>query len=181
MDRDDALDRLLARFIASRGPVPIRDFARWSGLTLTESRGGLDHLRDRFAAIDVDGEPYWFDPELAETPSAPTSSVSRLIQMYDEWIMVYASLAPLLPAATLPGGMESPSVYAWEQAVTVGGLIVGCWSRAMKRKSVAVTVTIYPEFAGVDRDPIAQEAERYAAYLERALDLTIAAGPAKPA
>ncbi|MFF3601726.1 DNA glycosylase AlkZ-like family protein, partial [Kitasatospora indigofera] len=69
-DREQALSTLVARFIATRGPVTLKDFAVWSGLTVRDARAGLasatDSEPDRFSPVDVDDFAcWWADPGTA--------------------------------------------------------------------------------------------------------------------
>ncbi|WP_177232015.1 DNA glycosylase AlkZ-like family protein [Agromyces sp. CF514] len=60
--RDEALADLATRFIDARGPVTDRDFAAWSGFTLTDARHAFaavveraDAAGDPIETLDVDG------------------------------------------------------------------------------------------------------------------------------
>ena len=41
LDRDEALGRLAARYLAGHGPADARDLARWAGVTLGDARRGI--------------------------------------------------------------------------------------------------------------------------------------------
>jgi hypothetical protein len=38
LERDEALRRLVTRYVLGHGPTSAQDFARWSSLTLTDTR-----------------------------------------------------------------------------------------------------------------------------------------------
>ena len=46
----DPVAELARRYVTSHGPATARDFAWWSGLTLTDARGGLERVRPALAA-----------------------------------------------------------------------------------------------------------------------------------
>ena len=41
LDRDEALGRLAARYLAGHGPADAQDLARWAGVTLGDARRGI--------------------------------------------------------------------------------------------------------------------------------------------
>ena len=65
--RQEALAELAARYLGSRGPATDRDFASWSGFTLTDCRRAIADAVDasggRLESVEVDGAAHWFDAE----------------------------------------------------------------------------------------------------------------------
>jgi hypothetical protein len=41
------LAELAGRYFVSRGPATVHDFAKWSGLTITDARSGLEAVKAR--------------------------------------------------------------------------------------------------------------------------------------
>src|SRR5262245_28316722 len=60
MKRDEAVAELTRRYFTSHGPATIRDFVWWSGLTVRDTRQGLEMNRDTLVQDTVDGLTYWF-------------------------------------------------------------------------------------------------------------------------
>src|SRR5262249_26409370 len=60
LERDEALAELARRYFISRGPATARDFAKWSGLTLTDARTGLETARAHLQHEVVGEQTYWF-------------------------------------------------------------------------------------------------------------------------
>ena len=85
-DRDKALVNLARRYAASHAPATAEDFAAWSGLP----------ARDVKAA--------WRAPEATEGEQGGVN----LLPAFDEWLLGWASRAPILPAEhaqqVAPGG-----------------------------------------------------------------------------
>ena len=62
IDRDEALVRLAHRFFAGHGPADVKDFARWSSLTIADTRAALAQLNDVLERVEVGGMELWSDP-----------------------------------------------------------------------------------------------------------------------
>ncbi len=74
-----ALAELAGRYFTSHGPATVRDFAWWSGLSLTDATAGVDTAQPRLEAIEAEGSTYWLAPPRrgrrpAGQPPPPSSS-----------------------------------------------------------------------------------------------------------
>ena len=81
-DREWALTELTRRYFTSHGPATIGDFVWWSGLTVSDTRRGLESNAANgraLEALDVDGTAFWWAgdtatrPSLTSPPPPPTS------------------------------------------------------------------------------------------------------------
>lgn len=120
---DEALAEFAHRYFVSHGPASARDFAWWSGLTLTQARRGLAMITDELQRLEVDGTEYWHLPGLEPAPPGVVA-----LPGFDEYMLGYqtrdAQLAPEWFQRIVPGGngMFLPTVV-------VNGEIVGTWRR----------------------------------------------------
>jgi hypothetical protein len=89
--RDEALVELVRRFFTGHGPATVKDFTRWSSLTVADTRSALAELGDDLEQVEVDGQPHWYDPEAVprRSPAAPTA---YLFPTYDEVVLTYPSV-----------------------------------------------------------------------------------------
>ncbi|MGK5741588.1 winged helix DNA-binding domain-containing protein [Micromonospora sp. URMC 103] len=160
LDRDEALATLVRRYVRSHGPVTAREFAGWTGLTLTDARRGFAAAGDALATVDVDGEEMRVDAALLD---APASEVDDLLVLpgFDEYLLGYKDRSLMLDAAhrdaIIPGnnGIFQPTVVR-------AGRVVGTWKRAVSK--TRVTVTVRP-LAPVDRPRTERALARYAEFL----------------
>jgi hypothetical protein len=129
--RAEALADLAARYLASRGPASDRDFASWSGFTLTDCRRAIADAADASAGglepVEVDGLAHWLDARMVEqvTGGDGERGVVDLLQAYDEYISGYA--APrryLFP----PGRAASTAPEFPLHALAVDGVLAGRWA-----------------------------------------------------
>ena len=59
---DDPVAELWRRFVVGHGPTSVRDFARWSSLTLTAARAAASRVADRLESATIGEEELWWDP-----------------------------------------------------------------------------------------------------------------------
>ena len=57
---EEALGELAWRYFSTRGPATVLDFSWWAGLKRSDARAGLEAVRPRLVAHEVDGRTYWF-------------------------------------------------------------------------------------------------------------------------
>ena len=151
IEGDEALAELAVRFVRGRGPVQDRDLAWWTGLTMRETRRGLDAASSdgRVAAVEVEGSQYWADPELLSGPNS-TDRGFLLLPAFDEHLLGYTDRTAVLDAAhferILPGrnGM-------FRATVVRDGRVVGVWTRTPRAKHTRITLEPFP---GEALDPV---------------------------
>ncbi|WBB67547.1 winged helix DNA-binding domain-containing protein [Micromonospora sp. WMMD812] len=156
-DRNEALALLARRYARSHGPITAREFAGWTGLTLTDARRGLVAAGDALATVLVDGAEMLVDAALLDAPRAPVDDL-LVLPGFDEYLLGYKDRALMLDAAhkaaIVPGGNG-----VFQATVVHGGRVVGVWKRAVGKTRVTVTVS-----------PLAPLDQRTRAGVERALD-----------
>jgi hypothetical protein len=162
-NRDDALATLADRYFTSHGPATVRDFAWWTGLTLTDARAGLEYVKSGLERLNVGETEYWMAPP-RPAPAAAGQPALHLLPGFDEYILGYqdrtAVLAPEFARLVVPGnnGMFMATI------VNERGRVIGTWRRSVAKGIVRVV----PEmFAGESVDGMGLEAagERLGGFL----------------
>ena len=120
-DVDEAQAALAARFMQSRGPATVRDFATWSSLTLTQARRAVAEVAEQLETLEYDGRTYWFARALEEAGALPIVS---LIQAYDEVVMSYSESRDVLTGEARLWDLPSRSFM---HPVLVDGRLAGHW------------------------------------------------------
>ncbi|WP_160715080.1 winged helix DNA-binding domain-containing protein [Chitinophaga solisilvae] len=130
--KPEALAELALRYFSSHGPAQLQDFAWWSGLTVTESKAGLDAVKDQLAEMTIEGISYWTAPGKRRQTS--TAEV-KLLSAFDEFNVGYKKrdLQQLLLKKEL-APMESLGYL-----IVTDGQITGTWKRTIKTKHIEVT------------------------------------------
>ncbi|WP_168197154.1 winged helix DNA-binding domain-containing protein [Agromyces laixinhei] len=150
-DTDEILGRLFAGYTRGHGPVTVRDFAWWTGLTLTQARVAQAAAgetvtpfdAERFVAVDAPSAS-------AETASAAPSG-RHVLASFDEYFLGYGDRTAFCSDAdalrVVPGknGLFLPILVA-------DGEVVGTWRRAPERRgTTSIDVTRFRGRPAVSR------------------------------
>ncbi len=65
LSNEEALIELARRYFISHGPATVHDFARWSGLTITEGKAGIEGTKAELISEKIDGKVYWMSKDAA--------------------------------------------------------------------------------------------------------------------
>ncbi|MFF5180010.1 winged helix DNA-binding domain-containing protein [Micromonospora sp. NPDC000316] len=166
-ERDEALAMLAHRYARGHGPVTAREFAGWSGLTLTDARRGLV-AADGLSTVRVDGEPTYVDAALVDTAltDAVRTPVDDMLVLpgFDEYLLGYRDrtlmLDPAHQAAVVPGNNG-----VFQATVVRAGRVVGVWKRKIGRTAVTITIQPLTALDAAARARVEQALGRYADFL----------------
>lgn len=159
LERDAALLELTRRYFSTRGPATARDFAWWSGLTLADSRRGIDIAATELTHVTIDEDRFYFiDRRL---PKAKPSA--HLLPNYDEFFIGYkdrGAVAHRLGHSTpVTGGSWLNS-----HVVFVDGQLVGEWRRSVEKTRIVVELDLAASLTAAETRRIAAEAKRLGAF-----------------
>ncbi len=173
MERAEALSRLARRYITGYGLANSRDLAMWSGISLDEGRGAWRLIESEITFVVVRGTHYAVLKSACEesAPTNPTPHGVRLLPGFDNWLLGYGDRRLNLDPAyakrvNAGGGMPKPTLV-------VNGQVAGVWSRAIRRRRLAVSITLFDHLSRDAKDTLAVEATRLGQFLELATDLTV--------
>lgn len=154
LSRDESLAELTARYFRSHGPATIRDFVWWSGLTIADAKRGLEISKCRHE--EIGGLTYWTVGRPRASGTNP--GVVHLPPIYDEYLVAYRDLEAV-PRAKAAWGIL-------QQAILVGGQIVGTWKFIVKDGERLVDVKTLRRLTSVESRALAKTAARYGRFLE---------------
>lgn len=168
--RDEALGMLALRYFRSHGPASRQDFAGWTGLTVADTRRGIEVAGDALVTVDVEGVPNVMSASLldeaAEVLRAQTKDRLWLLSGFDEYMLGYKDRSRMVPSTLfreriVPGGngMFMPTM-------AVDGRAVGTWKREVKGKRVHITALPFEPLTKKLQAAFVEAGTRYAAYLE---------------
>ncbi|MCP2371976.1 hypothetical protein BJ978_002652 [Agromyces terreus] len=173
-DAVETASRLFVGYARGHGPVSVRDFAWWTGLTLTDARRARDAAGDALvgAGADPGGEALFAAADAVAAPRLPSNR--QALAPFDEYFLGYgdrtAFCSPADAGRVAPGknGLFLPILVA-------DGEVVGTWRRSpVRRGSTSVEITAFNAGLAVDefREPLA----RWAAFTSTGLgEVTVAA------
>lgn len=161
LERDEALAELALRFFVSRGPATVHDLAKWSGLTLRDSRAGLHDVQSRLQCLAADGHDYWHAPSLQVAGEQPAA---WLLSVYDELVSGYKDRS----AMSRGDGVDRLRAMgnALTGIVVLDGRVVGTWKRTLRRDAVAISSDMLTALTKAERGAVSAAIDRYAAFLE---------------
>lgn len=164
-DRDWALGELVGRFIATRGPATLKDFAVWSGLTLADATKGLAIAQElqpgAFEAVSVEEFDCWWQPP-HPVPTSPLSPRVDLVQGYDEYVMSYFPTKQLMqPTAYGPSAGPSTLLHT----VLIDGVMAGQWKHTLNAHSAKVQLATLRELSAAERAAVETAVADYGEYL----------------
>ena len=159
--REEAIASLAKQFVASHGPVSLKDFSWWSGLTMTEARSALEDVKDSFASELVNGQTYWFAANTKLAPAADRNAF--LLPAFDEFLVGYKDRSAAIDSRharkALPGGgILNPTVVVDNQ-------IVGTWRRTIAKENIVIEITHFRTLTKDDEQDIGAAAGRYGKFL----------------
>lgn len=157
LDPEAALAELTTRYFATRGPATVKDFSRWSGLTMTRCRRGVSTLGTALSTETIDGRTYHVGP--GSPPAGRPSPTVDLIQGYDEIVMSYSESRDLLDGGDRPLKPE-PLLHTMLR----DGRLLGHWRHNPKTPTTLDVQWRRPLDTKL-RKAVAAAVDRYAAYL----------------
>jgi hypothetical protein len=153
---EEALAELALRYFVSHGPATLRDLAKWSGLTITDARRGLEAVRGQLEQEVASGQEFW----LAHSPrpkQAPSPSV-LLLPNYDEYTIGYRD-----HSAVFDLSRRYDLIYG--HILVIDGRVAGTWRRTLKKSEVVIETNTFAPLSKAEFRAVAEAADRYGAFL----------------
>lgn len=166
MTPDESLAELTRRYFTSHGPATIRDFVWWSGLTVTETRRGLEMTRATRRAVD--GLDYW---SIGDARARPGATV-HLLPIYDEYLVAYRDRVAVPHGPGTVGAAGGGVTF--RHALVSRGEVAGTWNVRATREGWTLTVTPMRRLSNAEREAIVGSAERFSRFLGQTVDVTFA-------
>lgn len=157
LTREEAIDRLVRRYLQSHCPATARDFRWWSGLGAADAKHAIqmlgrdaEHVRsgDR-TFIALDGRP----------PRRRDARTAHLIQPFDELVVGYSESRDVVDVSGLARrGVPGGGAALLTRAVISDGQIVGRWQIGGARR---VVIKPLRRLSSLERAAIADAVERF--------------------
>ncbi len=161
LGRDEALVELLRRYLTSHGPATAADFARWSGLTLADTRQGLGAIEREFHTETIAEQMYWFGNDAP--PPAEPSPTAWLLSIYDEYTIGYKDWSTLGDEAL--GARLQALGNALQNVIIIDGQIVGTWRRVITPTTLTAELRPFAPLSEADSVAVARAAGQYGEFL----------------
>jgi len=166
--RDEALATLAGRYFKSHGPATLRDFAWWSGLSVTDARRGLEMIKPAYLREVIATQTYWFADTLKSLP--PAASSVHLMPAYDEYLIGYTDRSAALAAVHANKAISTNGIF--QPIIVVNGQIEGVWRRTTVKDLVKIEINPFHLHNPQTTRAIETEAARYGAFLNKQTGLS---------
>ena len=173
---EDAQTTLAQRYVQSHGPVTIRDFVWWSGLTTSEARRALESVSPALRTETIDGVTYWSSPKAPPAGRAPVGPV-HLLPNYDEYFIAYRDRRPTAEATGTADPIDPTQGY-WH-VLAIEGRLGGFWKRTIDAKKAAIELVPHRALSRTHRAAAEDAVQRYGAFI--GLPITASVRAVKPA
>ena len=157
---DEALAEMARRYFRSHGPATIKDFAWWTGVTMTEARRGAEAVKDEFDRASIDGVEYWLRPGVRAAPRSARTSRSFLLPPFDEYTVAYTDRGAVAGRDQLEaaGHGIGPNLI-------IDGRLAAVWKRSLGRGHVSIKLSPVRPLTGEERELVPAAVEPYARFL----------------
>jgi len=160
LPRDEALAELTSRFFQSHGPATMRDFAWWSGLTMADTKRGLE--MNRAKSVAVNGWTYW---TVGSAPRGGTrAGNTHLLPIYDEYLVSYRDRDAVPHGPTVVKSRSRESV-TFQHALVIAGQVAGTWRMTKAGDGTAITIFPLRSLTKLERGQIDEAVERYRRFI----------------
>lgn len=168
MERDAAMHELACRYFTTRGPATEADFAWWSGLTKGDAVRAAHSAESSLDSAVIGKDRYWFPRARAPRLDSP---LVHLLSTYDEYFIGLRDRGAMHARLSSSRHLERVG-FPSMNLVTIDGQAVGEWTR-LAPKSLGITVKLYVTLTRKERDRIAGEAGRLAAFSGSRYDIVL--------
>ena len=163
--RDEALANLIERYFTSHAPATEHDFARWTGLTLTDTRKGIASLGNKIRADIIDDVTYYSIPSHDNLPSS-----LHLLAAFDEFLLGYKDRDAVLPPEhaqkVVPGNNG-----VFQPLIVLDGQVIGVWKRKIKSNAVDIEVHPFDTLDKMTTQQIEAQADVYSQFMGLPINL----------
>jgi hypothetical protein len=150
MATKEGLAELTRRYFTTRGPATVKDFTKWSGLTVAQARAGLEMVETELDRVESEGRVFWLSPHPA--PKSPAGPVVDLVQGYDEVVSSYGeSRDIILGQVALPGADPNPPLL---HTILSKGKVLGHWKETVRVREVTVDTFFYRRLVSEERSSL---------------------------
>jgi hypothetical protein len=159
---EEAAAELARRYLSTRGPACVEDFAWWSGLSVAECRAAFASIASDLVETSFNARRYF---QASASPRPISRITAQLVPAFDEYLIAYKDRsAMVLPEHARRvnggGGMLNPCVL-------LDGRVVGLWKRTLNREGVDIALHLFERASNSEERLLTNAAERYAAFLGR--------------
>ena len=158
---DESLYRLASKYFISHGPASLKDFAWWSGLSMSLVKKAIGQLSGILHETKVDGEIYYHINQI----NSPKNENIVLLPAFDELIISYKNRNAVLLPENQSKAFTSNGIF--KPVVVIDGHGVGTWKRNVKRTEIEIEISLFDQWKHIEIDDFKKAANNYGNFMER--------------
>lgn len=164
LGREDSLAELTKRYFNSHGPAQVKDFAWWSGLTMTDVKRGVEINKDIIYKENINGKDYFFS---SNSFNKSKDVEAYLLSNYDEYIVAYKD-----HDAVFDSSYKEKLQLLLPHSIVIDGQVVGGWKRELKDTSAEIKIRFFRKL-NIKEDRAVQKAvQKYSQFLAKPVKTT---------
>jgi len=164
--RDEALAELTRRYVSSHGPVTVRDFNWWSGLSMPDAKAGFALIASELEQRVLGDCTYWSIASQSSRRTRPARTLSAaLLPNFDEYFIAYKDRDVVLRG--VPWGSDGWADVRPEFAhlLAIDGRLTGTWKRTFSARSAGVELQTFRPLKKPERAAVDDAVSRYSDFL----------------
>ncbi|MFB4320375.1 winged helix DNA-binding domain-containing protein [Actinomadura sp. 21ATH] len=169
MAAEEALPRLVHRYLHAYGPATPQRFAHWLNAPVKWANELFAAMSGELERVDVEGEANWVTAGDTAVPAGPPRGV-RLLPYFDTYAYRVGNQPP---AILYPGEAADRVLPANYQVLLVDGTVAGLWHQRRSGRRLALTVEPLVALTRAQRAELDDQAGRVGEILEAVPELTI--------
>ncbi len=167
--QDEALAILAKRYFEGRGPATVRDFAWWSGLSVTEAKQGLELVKSGLHSETIESGEYWMS--ISKNKNKPHENEALLLPAFDEFLISYTDRSASLTGVDKLKAVSNNGIFY--PVIVVNGQVVGRWKRTFKKDTMIVETEFFKKQSNTANLLIEQEAQKVGNFLGKKAEIVI--------
>jgi hypothetical protein len=172
MPPEQALAKLVHRYLHAYGPSTPQRFAHWLNAPVTTARELFDSIGDELERVEVESTTgptaAWVSASDTATPSTAPRGV-RLLPYFD----TYAYRVGNQPPELLYPGKAAERARGNFQVLLVDGVVSGLWHQRRSGRKLAVTVEALTDLTRAQREDLDAQVDRLGEILEATPQMTL--------
>ncbi len=138
-DSEDALKKLLLRYLTAYGPATHEDFGRWFGILPGKARALVKSSARELEEVEIEGRHCWLHrKDLKKIETIRATPPVRLLPNFDSYVLGYYPRERLCPQG-LQSRVFRPQAWV-SPVVLIDGMAAGTWNQNRRRGKVEVRV-----------------------------------------
>jgi hypothetical protein len=158
---EEALAELALRYFQSHGPATLHDFTWWSGLSVSDSKNGLELIKSKLVAVKNKGAVYWY---VRDSPLQKTKGNKIIfLPAYDEFLISYKSREISLDPTFASKSYTTNGIF--NPIIVHNAKVIGTW-RPQYKKEIVIRENFFIKPTEKQKQLCTKAAKEFGRFLE---------------